>query len=89
MRPEANPIAGTMVFPSDAIPADVSRPRGDAPMTVIGSNAIWLEGHAAQTAGQPASANPYPAGSQHSADWLEGYTAAETEAGTDRPAADG
>jgi len=58
-------------------------------MTVVASNKIWVEGSTARTDGLPVSANPYPAGSQHSADWLEGYTAAETEAGTDRPAADG
>jgi hypothetical protein len=48
-------------------------------MTTVVSNAIWIEGNAAQAAGQPSSANPYPAGSQESADWLEGYTTAETE----------
>ena len=46
-------------------------------MTTVISNAIWIEGNSAQLAGQPNSANPYPAGSQESADWLEGYTAAE------------
>lgn len=54
-------------------------------MSVVDSNAVWLEGHAAQGAGQPASANPYPAGSQNSADWLEGYTSAEAEPETERP----
>ena len=48
-------------------------------MTTVISNAIWIEGNAAQAAGQPSSANPYPAGSQESADWLEGYTTAEAE----------
>lgn len=48
-------------------------------MTAVISNQIWIEGNAAQTAGQPSSANPYPAGSQECADWLEGYTAAEAE----------
>jgi hypothetical protein len=47
-------------------------------MTVV-SNAIWLEGSAARTAGQPVSANPYPSESQDSADWLEGYTTIESE----------
>ena len=46
-------------------------------MTVVISNAVWLEGNAAKSAGQPASANPYPAGSQNSADWLAGYTNVE------------
>ena len=32
------------------------------------------EGKAAKLAGEPASANPYPAGTQNGADWLEGYT---------------
>lgn len=42
------------------------------------------EGKAAKIAGQSDSANPYPAGSQHSADWLEGYTYDETEQNVDR-----
>ena len=46
-------------------------------MTAVISNTIWIEGNAAQAAEQPNSANPYPAGSQESASWLEGYTAAE------------
>ena len=48
-------------------------------MTVVVSNKIWLEGSAAKAEGQPVSANPYPAGSQESADWLEGYTTIEAE----------
>ncbi|MBX9930162.1 MAG: hypothetical protein K2Y56_01265 [Methylobacterium sp.] len=48
-------------------------------MTVVVSNKIWLEGSAAREDGQPVSANPYPAGSQESADWLEGYTTLEAE----------
>ncbi|KQP82895.1 MULTISPECIES: hypothetical protein [unclassified Methylobacterium] len=48
-------------------------------MTVVASNKIWLEGSAARSEGQPVSANPYPAGSQESADWLEGYTTVEAE----------
>ena len=48
-------------------------------MTVVVSNKIWLEGSAAKAEGQPSSADPYPAGSQESADWLEGYTTAEAE----------
>lgn len=35
---------------------------------------VMEEGKAAKIAGQPAEANPYPAGSQNGADWLEGYT---------------
>jgi hypothetical protein len=48
-------------------------------MSVVVSNKIWLEGSAASADGQPVSANPYPAGSQESADWLEGYTTVEAE----------
>jgi hypothetical protein len=48
-------------------------------MTAVISNTIWIEGNAAQSSGQPSSTNPYPAGSQESADWLEGYTTAEAE----------
>ncbi len=48
-------------------------------MTVVVSNKIWLEGSAAREEGQPVSANPYPAGSQESADWIEGYTTIESE----------
>jgi hypothetical protein len=55
-------------------------------MTVVASNKIWLEGNAAKAAGQPSTANPYPAGSQESADWLEGYTTAELQESLDGPA---
>lgn len=48
-------------------------------MTTVVSNGVWLEGHAAKEAGQPMTANPYPAGSQNSADWITGYAAAEEE----------
>ena len=54
-------------------------------MAVVISNDIWLAGNAAKAAGQPVSANPYPAGSQESADWMSGYTAAEAEQNFDRP----
>ena len=42
------------------------------------------EGRAAKTQGAPLSADPYPAGSQDSADWLEGYTFDEREQNVDR-----
>ncbi|MGU3360362.1 hypothetical protein ACLBWX_08525 [Methylobacterium sp. M6A4_1b] len=48
-------------------------------MTVVASNEIWIEGSAARTEERPVSANPYPAGSQESADWLAGYTTLEAE----------
>lgn len=48
-------------------------------MTVVVSNKIWLEGSTARVEGQPISANPYPAGSQESSDWLEGYATIEAE----------
>lgn len=50
----------------------------------ITSNRAMDEGKAAKMAGQSDSANPYPAGSQNSADWLEGYTYDETEQNVDR-----
>lgn len=56
-------------------------------MTVI-SKTVWEEGKAAKQAGQPDGANPYPAGSQNSADWLEGYTFDEAEQNTDRAESD-
>lgn len=43
------------------------------------------EGKSAKIAGEPYTANPYPAGSQESADWLEGYTYDEAELNVDRP----
>lgn len=45
----------------------------------------WNEGKAARRAGQPDTANPYEAGSQESADWLDGYTSGEPEQNVDRP----
>ncbi|WP_264045320.1 hypothetical protein [Methylobacterium flocculans] len=51
-------------------------------MTVI-SKSVWAEGKAAKVAGQSDDANPYPAGSQNSADWLDGYTFDEAEQNTD------
>jgi hypothetical protein len=57
-------------------------------MTVI-SKTVMEEGKAAKMAGLPDSANPYPAGSQNSADWLEGYTFDEVEQNIDRPGSDG
>lgn len=56
-------------------------------MTVI-SRTVMEEGKAAKRAGQPDSANPYPAGSQNSADWLEGYTFDEAEQNTNRDESD-
>jgi hypothetical protein len=41
------------------------------------------EGKSAKIAGEPHLANPYPAGSQESADWLEGYTYDEAEMNVD------
>ncbi|GJD96248.1 hypothetical protein [Methylobacterium iners] len=38
------------------------------------SATVKNEGTIAKTAGKPMQANPYPAGSQESADWLEGFT---------------
>ena len=54
-------------------------------MTVVVSNEVWLAGRAAKDAGEASSANPYPTGSQNSADWLEGYTNGEAEQNQDRP----
>lgn len=48
-------------------------------METVITNEVWFEGHAAQRAGQPTAANPYPAGSQNGADWIAGYAAAEQE----------
>ncbi len=48
------------------------------------SKTVMEEGLAAKRAGQSDEANPYPAGSQNSADWLEGYTADEAEQNVDR-----
>ncbi|CAO4135967.1 Antitoxin [Methylorubrum extorquens] len=48
-------------------------------METVVKNEVWLEGHAAQRAGQLTTDNPYPAGSQNGADWIAGYAAAEAE----------
>ncbi|MCI9880597.1 MULTISPECIES: hypothetical protein [Methylobacterium] len=56
-------------------------------MAVV-SKQVMEEGRAAKQAGQPDSVNPYPAGSQNSADWLEGYTYDEDEQNTDRAESD-
>ncbi|MFK5598275.1 hypothetical protein ACFZ8E_14960 [Methylobacterium sp. HMF5984] len=45
---------------------------------------IVEEGRAAKKQGAPYSADPYPAGSQDSADWLEGYTFDEREQNVDQ-----
>lgn len=45
----------------------------------------WDEGKAAKRSGQPYTADPYPAGSQESADWLAGFTDDEAEQNVDRP----
>lgn len=47
-------------------------------------NRAMEEGKAAKIAGQSDATNPYPAGSQRSADWLEGYTYDEGEQNVDR-----
>ena len=52
------------------------------------SKTVMEEGLAAKRAGQSDVANPYPAGSQNSADWLEGYTYDEAEQNTDRAESD-
>jgi hypothetical protein len=56
-------------------------------VTVI-SKSVMEEGKAAKLAGQADSSNPYPAGSQNSADWLEGYTFDEPEQNTNRAESD-
>lgn len=48
------------------------------------SATIMEAGRAARTRGEPFSADPYPVGSQESADWLEGYTFDEAEQNVDR-----
>jgi ribosome modulation factor len=48
------------------------------------SATVMNEGKAAKVAGKSMEANPYPAGSQDSADWLEGYTFDEVEQNVDR-----
>jgi ribosome modulation factor len=52
------------------------------------NSAHWNEGKSAKQAGQSDEANPYRAGSQESADWLEGYTFDEREQNVDRPEPD-
>ncbi len=44
---------------------------------LVTSRTIYDEGKAAKAASPPDVENPYPAGSQSSLDWLEGYTADE------------
>ena len=44
---------------------------------------VMEQGKAAKIKGEPVSANPYPAGSQDSAGWLEGYTYDEAEQNID------
>lgn len=51
-------------------------------MTVVVSQSIFDEGKAAKAAGKPYTDDPYPAGSQDSADWLAGFTADEREHST-------
>ncbi|SFG89260.1 ribosome modulation factor [Methylobacterium gossipiicola] len=53
------------------------------------SQKVMEEGLAAKRAGRSDEANPYPAGSQNSADWLEGYTADEPEQNIDPVESDG
>lgn len=45
----------------------------------------WREGVAAKKAGKLSNANPYEAGSQESADWLEGFTVDQPEQNVDHP----
>lgn len=51
-------------------------------MTVVISQSIFDEGKAAKAAGKPYTDDPYPAGSQNSADWLAGFTIGEIEPST-------
>ena len=51
-------------------------------------SAQWIEGLGARKAGQRADNNPYEAGSQQSADWLDGFTYDEPEQNVDRPEPD-
>ncbi|KAB1070115.1 hypothetical protein [Methylobacterium planeticum] len=57
-------------------------------MATIVSTQVMEEGKAAKAAGLPLSTDPYPAGSQNSADWLSGYTAGEPEQNVDQPEGD-
>jgi hypothetical protein len=52
------------------------------------NSAQWNEGKSAKQAGQSDETNPYRAGSQESADWLEGFTFDEREQNVDRPEPD-
>jgi len=47
------------------------------------SQTVMEEGKAAKQAGRSMDDNPYPAGSQNGADWLEGYTYDETDPSDD------
>lgn len=47
------------------------------------SDTVMNEGKVAKVAGKSMDMNPYPAGSQESADWLEGYTYDEAEMNVD------
>ena len=51
-------------------------------MTVVISQSIFEEGKVAKAAGKPYTDDPYPAGSQNSADWLAGFTVGEIEPST-------
>jgi hypothetical protein len=55
----------------------------------VSSQAIYDEGKVAKAGGQPDSSNPYPAGSQSSLDWLEGYTSDEVEPSSTGPDEEG
>lgn len=46
------------------------------------------EGRSAKAAGEPETTNPYRAGSQESADWLDGYTHDEAEMNVDHDEAE-
>lgn len=48
------------------------------------SASVMNEGKSAKVAGKTMEANPYPAGSQESADWLEGFTYDVAEQNVDR-----
>ncbi len=48
-------------------------------------SAQWQEGIKAKKAGQLSHDNPYEAGPQQSADWLDGFTCDEPERSVDRP----
>ena len=52
------------------------------------SETVMDEGKTAKVKGRSMEANPYPAGSQESADWLEGFTYDEAEMNVDHPQGD-